>query len=1368
MSTPLLDQRLQGFASNLLYQELADGDDAEGFRFRDIDGIVLFVDIVDSTSMTDLVAASGPDGAERLGDVLNDYFRCVINIVLAHGGDVVGIDGDAAIALWRAAGSTSTPAVSAARAAIGLREVQLHWPVQPPASLRHRVTLVAGKFTSVILSGNSGRRFHVLAGEPLRTISAISHEVEPGEVIVDDAVSQMLGAAAKLEPIGSHGEAMHAATRLDALVDTGPADRGPAPGPIPLSWSTPKSFLPRVVVARGQSDLVAWLTEFRAVSLIYVRLSAPELPDGSAQARLQTMFEVVAKAAEALDVEILRVVANEKGVIALIVCGLPSFGSESNAAHAVGIAERIREDASKLGIPHSLGVATGRVFCGLVGNAARRDYVLNGPVMNYGARLMQAADDDVLYDAETARAASGRFAFSPAEEISVKGRGRPLAVHRLSQAFAAPAHSPAGQKALVGRDAEYAELTRGLGSGEGGLVVLEGEPGAGKSRLLQALREAAERSRHTTIVAATHVIERATPYYVFRNFVQQLLREPGDREPVSPPLLRTRLHEALAETDLIEKAALIEDVMPLGLPSSELAAQIKGAARQAGIEDIIVALAARRMADRAPLILLDDLHWIDALSADLLLALARRLPRLLIVVTSRPFDATEAPHGGRVIQRASRRIPVTRIDSKGTTQIICDLLNVMSVPRRLVDFVYGQSQGLPIHIEQLVLSLQEHGLIEAREGKCLVHASDLRAAAVPQKLRDLVVGRIDHLGQADQLVAKVASVIGRVFDMDTLRAIYPLPSEARSLEMSVRRLALAGILEPASGGDSAAHAFRHVIIQEATYELLSYAQRRSIHLHLVEQIERRRAEALEPHYSELAHHCEHAGETARAVEFRLSAASLAVLRSANDDALMHVERADRLARTARLALTDAQRSTFAFLRGEALHALARFGDAEGYFRECMRLNRIKRPETPLQMRLSTIRQLARQAAHRVGLMRTPCDEVTRQRERLSALLHTRLAERAYFMCQSTELEHDTLAALNQAEKVGAVSETIGGYGALAIGLGTTRLHALGRYYRQRAIDESKRVGELRDQGFARLYGAVYSLHTCDWDEARTLLQDGAKLFERLGDRFRRQSCRAVLGYIAMAAANYREARAILSEFGWDAEGAETNAVRIWLLAGQSALDMLEGRPPAAAVRRMEAVRELVLYPAERHLCDGVAAAARLRAGDIEGARRGADEALQNLAAGFCTMGSAYNSVSSVAAVFLELLEQSQADGKRDDGLHARTAEACRAVSAYAARTRICRPRAHVLEGRFALASGRQSRAIRQFRRAQGWARRLQMPLEEALGHLGLAQALPDNAAREHHYEQGMSMLDGLGARPWGYDLMTAAAVKREGHSAIRA
>lgn len=159
----------------MLREELAKAQDGNSSCFRDINGIVLFVDIVDSTSMTDAVAATGPDGAERLGGMLNDYFRHVINVVSGHGGDVVSIDGDAVIAYWHADGSTSAHAMSAAQAAIALRKIDYCWPVQPPAPLRHRLTLAAGKFTSVILSGAGARRFHVLAGEPLRTIGAILH-----------------------------------------------------------------------------------------------------------------------------------------------------------------------------------------------------------------------------------------------------------------------------------------------------------------------------------------------------------------------------------------------------------------------------------------------------------------------------------------------------------------------------------------------------------------------------------------------------------------------------------------------------------------------------------------------------------------------------------------------------------------------------------------------------------------------------------------------------------------------------------------------------------------------------------------------------------------------------------------------------------------------------------------------------------------------------------------------------------------------------------------------------------------------------------------------------------------------------------------
>src|SRR5262249_40226591 len=112
VSASVLDQRLESFASQFLREELTQAPDGAASPFRDIDGTVLFVDIVESTSMTDAIAASGPDGAEKLGDVLNDYFRHVMTVVSEHGGDVVSIDGDAVIALWRAGGSTTAHARS--------------------------------------------------------------------------------------------------------------------------------------------------------------------------------------------------------------------------------------------------------------------------------------------------------------------------------------------------------------------------------------------------------------------------------------------------------------------------------------------------------------------------------------------------------------------------------------------------------------------------------------------------------------------------------------------------------------------------------------------------------------------------------------------------------------------------------------------------------------------------------------------------------------------------------------------------------------------------------------------------------------------------------------------------------------------------------------------------------------------------------------------------------------------------------------------------------------------------------------------------------------------------------------------------------
>ena len=1315
-------------------------------------GVVLLVDIVGSTSMTDKIAASGPDGAERLGGTLNGYFRRVIETIAGEGGDIVSFQGDAVIAFWSEDAPSPEAHILAAQAALALRDIQVAWPTEPVTPLEYRMTIVSGEFASVQLSAVKKRSFHVLAGEPFQTMAAIAHCGQPGEVIVGSSVARRLGVRAILRPIsGALGEGYDAA-RLDRL-DI-PA-RAPRPIATTPRASTPlETYLPRIVVQRGEPGLAAWIMEFRVVSLVYVRIGGPAASDRDSADQLRAKFDVVARASEALEVEVFSVAADEKGIVALVVCGLPTFGLESNSSRAVAIAERIRNEFSDFKIPYSIGVATGRVFCGVVGNAIRREYVLNGPVMNYGARLMQASDCEVLCDAETARAAEGQFAFSPSEATFVKGRAEPIPVHRLIDSYGSPAFTKPDRGALFGRDSELAQFTERLerlSSGEGGLIVLEGEPGAGKSRLLQEVSQAALRRNYVVIETCTHAIERATAYFSFRPVLRHLLRESLDRDDVPLSVMRKRVVEELTGSDLLQKAPLLEDIMPLGFEDFGLASQITGAARQVGIEDVLVAFLARRMTERPLVVLLDDLHWIDALSADLLRAVSRRLPQILIVATTRVLDEVEAPHCAGVVRRAAVRITVPRLNADSTQRMISAILGAREVPRRLVEFVYRQSEGLPIHVEQLVLTLLERELIESKQGACRILTSDLATAAVPLRLRDIVVDRIDGLSPVDQLVAKVASVIGRVFELDVLRAIHPVPTDARSLEASVGRLASAGILAPVPGEVRGYSEFRHVIIQETTYELLSYAQRRPLHRLLVELIENRYADAPEPHYAELAHHCEYADDAKRAVDFRLLAASLALRRYANEDALMHIERGESLANRRHVPLSNSQLSQISFMRGEALHALARFSEAEKQFKTCMRLNGIRRPETPVRMQLSTLGQVAEQAIHRAGFVRRPRDETMRERARLSAVVHTRLAEHAYFMCKSNELEHDTLCALNQAENVGAASETIGGYGALAIGLGTTRLHMLGRYYRHRAIEMGRQAGALQDQGFARLYAGVYSQHSGHWRETRTHLQEGSRIFGRLGDRFRMQSCESLQVYVAIATGDYPAGWEILRRFGADAEAVDNLSVRVWMLAEASTLDMIEGRTPGDALRRMDMASQWPLHRVERHLCEGLAAAACLRVGDDARAERIANEALTNMLEAFCTMGSAWNSVSAVAEVYLELLERSRSRGEGAEALRKRAGEACRAVSAYAMRTRICRPRARLLEGRLALADGRPRRAAGQFRRALGWARRLAMPLDEALSHLGLAEALGESAAPERHRQEGESILRAIGARPWGYD-----------------
>src|SRR5262249_8632903 len=152
---------------------------------------------------------------------------------------------------------------------------------------------------------------------------------------------------------------------------------------------------------------------------------------------------------------------------------------------------------------------------------------------------------------------------------------------------------------------------------------------------------------------------------------------------------------------------------------------------------------------------------------------------------------------------------------------------------------------------------------------------------------------------------------------------------------------------------------------------------------------------------------------------------------------------------------------------EAFHALSRFAEAREQFARCAVLNGIPVPSTNFGLSLATAGEIALQIAHRCGIVLSPHHDARKDRDRLSAHIHTRFAEHAYFMSNALPLVHGTLTALNRAERVGAIAETIEAYGGLAIGLGTIGQFRLANFYRDRSIALAERDGVLQDRGFAR-------------------------------------------------------------------------------------------------------------------------------------------------------------------------------------------------------------------------------------------------------------------------------------------------------------
>jgi ABC-type oligopeptide transport system substrate-binding subunit/class 3 adenylate cyclase len=542
-----------------------------------------------------------------------------------------------------------------------------------------------------------------------------------------------------------------------------------------------------------------------------------------------------------------------------------------------------------------VGAATGAVVVGEVGAGSRVEYAAFGDTVNVAARLQSAADPGaVLVDEATYRAVEGLFEWGAPQELELKGKSAPLAAWPVAGVAAVGRTLrglPGVETRLIGRSRELGlgrEALDALRAGRGGVLVVAGDAGIGKSRLLDELRELAEREGSSWFEGRCVSYGESLPYWPFRDLLRGEWIGAGADEPELRVRvgLRRRL-EQLFGANAGELYPYLGGLLEVALEHEAEArtSQLSPEALQWRTFEVVGQLFAR-LAEDAPLVLaIEDLHWADPTSVLLLeqlLSLSEEAP-VLLVLSLRP----ERDHGSWALrEHAGREFPhlLREIDlgplGDADGELLAALVAPATLPAELERRVLEAAEGNPFFLEELVRSLADVGaLVRVDDGWRFDHAVEVE---VPPTVEKAILARLDRLSPAARDLVTSASALGRTFALPLLEGVLGEPAGDALHEL--QRL---GLLRQSRRWPQPEYRFRHALIQETAYRTLLGEQRKRLHRRAAEWLEERYAGRDGEVLGLLAYHWLRAEDEGKAADYLLRAGDKARLEYALDEAIEH-------------------------------------------------------------------------------------------------------------------------------------------------------------------------------------------------------------------------------------------------------------------------------------------------------------------------------------------------------------------------------------------------------------------------------------------------------------------------------------------------
>jgi class 3 adenylate cyclase/tetratricopeptide (TPR) repeat protein len=1349
-------------------------------------GAVVFADISGFTPLTDaLIKTLGHvRGAEELTVQLDRVYNRLVDEVHRYRGSVISFSGDA-ITCWFDESANQQPAAArAVTCALHMQAAMQALNTESQAALSHiaqlqiKIGVVSGPVRRFVVGDPNVQLIDTLAGSLMDDVATAESIAGRGEIIVHAHVVEQLQSDLLVKEWRQSDSGQRFAT-VQAFAKQIEAAPWPEIDPAAIAEEQLRPWILSTIYDHLQSGTTHYLAELRSAVSLFLKFSGLEYDqDEKAGQKLDRFIRWAQSVLTRYEGTLLQLTIGDKGSYLYVSFGAP-LAHEDDPDRAVMAALALQTPPPDLDYVKSIriGISQGRTRVGTYGGRKQQVYGTLGDEVNMAARLMmQASPGQIIVSERIVKGVNRPFHFRSLGNITVKGRDTAVPVFEMAAGHTmleGSNRNVAGQTwghtaPLVGRQAEQAVLTEKLAAlytGSGGVLIIEGEPGIGKSHLAIKLWQQAQTDAIPTLIGEADAIDRSTPYYAWRPIFRQILGLAG--LPERAEVWRDRVKQQLQNRpDLLDRLALLNVLLPLDFAETEKTEQMTSQVRGDNTNELLLAVLQtyQESINAQPhLLIFEDAQWLDSASWTLLLLVQRTMPGLLLVLTTRPFAGTAPAEYTQL-----RQLPNCHhllLDTMAQTEIvelIGHRLGVESLPEPVVRLITSKAEGHPFFSEELAYALRDAGLIVVENGRCSLtdQAHNLDHLDFPDTIEGIITSRIDRLSPSQQLVLKVASVIGRIFTMRILGAVHPVDTLRNKLMHDLVTLEKLDITPLESPEPDLAYYFKHIITRDVSYNLMTFAQRGELHATVANWYESQYREDLSSFYALLAHHWYKALETSptdrdlrhKAIAYHEQAGEQALRNGVYREAAYFFE--TLLSLSQKLAdMPNRRRAYWLRQLGEARLGMGHVAEGRQSLAQALAALGHRIPMSKGSLIGHTLRELMRQVGHRWRRLhasvtvqgsfagpissRQPVPTGTTNedsqaddgRERLLEVARTfeLYGEASYLVGNIIALVHAMFSALNVAEKTAPSRESALANAYLVGIVGLFKRPQWVEGYRRRALATAQMTNHLPTIGRVRHIISVGGVGDGNWEQIKDDIGQAIDIYQHLGDRRQLGESLTVLILTHNYQGQFEASISLCERLLRLAQQSDNVLQQMWAY-DLHAMNLLQLGQTEKAQTTLDQVTKLPVENPEANY-RALQTLTHFRLGRLTEARRCADETLAQTSQASVLQISMLNAYSALAEVYLSLWLQATGKSEQTE-LDALAAQACKQLSVYGNRFNSGLSRAALWQGVYAWHKNRKARAFKLWQESLTYGKQYGMPYDTALAHYYLSQHLETNEAQQ--------------------------------------